>query len=76
MERAYISSDADFIPASEIKFDREEPLATVSITSGQLVAVLDRCRWNKSLAARQLGKSRRQLYRMLEKHGLRDGRLP
>jgi transcriptional regulator with GAF, ATPase, and Fis domain len=76
LERAYVSSEADLIRASEIRFDREEPRAKGNISSGQLVALLDRCRWNKSLAARQLGKSRRQLYRMLEKHGLRTGRLP
>jgi transcriptional regulator of acetoin/glycerol metabolism len=65
-----------FRAPAEIRFDREEPRAKDAISSEQLVALLDRCHWNKTLAARQLGKSRRQLYRMLEKHGLRTGRLP
>lgn len=74
LERAVVSSESDVIPASEIRFDQEGPRVEGSITSEQLVAVLDRCRWNKSRAAKELGRSRRQIYRLLERHGL-AGRL-
>ena len=38
----------------------------------ELVAALERCGWNKSAAARELGISRRTLYNWVKRYGLAD----
>lgn len=41
-----------------------------AISRRELIEALELCHWNKTKAARELGRSRRQLYRLLERHGL------
>ena len=45
---------------------------TTKITPEQLRKILENCRWNKTRATNRMGKSRRQFYRLLEKHKMSD----
>lgn len=74
LERACLLSDGDWITEDDIRLDDEmtAPGAERPATSDGLRQTLESCRWNKTKAAREWGKSRRQFYRLLEKHGLAD----
>jgi transcriptional regulator of acetoin/glycerol metabolism len=48
----------------------------MTVERDALLALLARCDWNISLAARRLGKSRRTLHRKLRKHGLSRDSIP
>lgn len=75
MERACLLSEGDSITERDIKlnqglshFKGEHP----GLSSDYLRHTLELCRWNKTRAAREVGKSRRQFYRLLEKHNMGD----
>jgi Transcriptional regulator containing PAS, AAA-type ATPase, and DNA-binding domains len=70
IERAFVSADSDTIGIDDIRFDPGDVRAKPG--PAQIKEALDRCRWRKTAAARDLGISRRQLYRLLEKSGLED----
>jgi transcriptional regulator with GAF, ATPase, and Fis domain len=72
IERALVFSEHDQIAEEDICFDLENVLTKTELTRGHLAQVLEQCRWNKSRAALILGKSRRQLYRLLEKYRMDD----
>jgi len=74
LDRAYIFSRKSRITALDIRLD-SEPLRSnrnIPLTSEQLITALENCRWNKTKTALEIGKSRRQLYRLLEKHKIAD----
>ena len=74
LDRAYIFSRKPRITALDIRLD-SEPLRSnrnIPLTSEQLITALENCRWNKTKTALEIGKSRRQLYRLLEKHKIAD----
>lgn len=48
------------------------PVELASVERSHLMSVLRDCKGNKAKAARTLGIHRRKLYRLLEKHGLKD----
>ena len=58
----------------DIKLDENPQVSNykATVNSDSLRETLEKCRWNKTKAAYVLGKSRRQLYRLLEKHRLDD----
>jgi transcriptional regulator with GAF, ATPase, and Fis domain len=72
IERALVFSEQDLIEEEDIRFDPENTSAEAGLTMGQLARTLEQCRWNKTRTARTLGKSRRQLYRLLEKYRMDD----
>jgi transcriptional regulator with PAS, ATPase and Fis domain len=74
IERACILSEGNIITDKEIRFNHEteEYKVNTDITPEKLRQVLENCRWNKTRAAVDIGKSRRQFYRLLEKHKLKD----
>jgi len=74
VERAYILSGKDEIEEESIELEGEEAALKEKIRPGsdQLRQILENCRWNKTKAALEMGKSRRQLYRLLEKHEMSD----
>jgi transcriptional regulator with GAF, ATPase, and Fis domain len=72
IERALVFSERDLVEADDIRFDSESSLAKGELTGGQLKRALEQCQWNKTRAARILGKSRRQLYRLLQKYQMED----
>jgi len=72
IERGYVLSEGDTIQADDIQLD-EESMAIApdrNPSKEDLSRVLQNCHWNKTKAAVELGKSRRQLYRLLEKYRL------
>jgi len=74
IERAFILSEREIITEKDIKFDSEILCSEKSsnITPEQLRITLEYCRWNKTKAPDKIGKSRRQLYRLLEKYRMID----
>ena len=74
VERACILSEGNTITAKDIKLDYDKICykKTTKITPEQLRKILENCRWNKTMAATRMGKSRRQFYRLLEKHKMSD----
>jgi len=74
IERALVFSESDTIletdfQIEEAEFSKKEDLED---RSDQLRQVLENCRWNKTRAASEIGKSRRQFYRILEKYQMAD----
>jgi transcriptional regulator with GAF, ATPase, and Fis domain len=74
IERAYILSGRSRITAIDINLDYELVNSGTSIFLGpeKLKMTLENCHWNKTRAALKVGKSRRHLYRLLEKHKMAD----
>lgn len=70
IERAILLSENDLIKAEDIQFDSDlfSENERKIITADDLKLVLEACRWNKSEAAKKIGKSRRHLYRLLQKY--------
>jgi len=71
LERSFVFSDHDLIRADDLRFDLEPGINLAESTPDVLARTLEQCHWNKTKAASKLGKSRRQLYRLLEKHDMR-----
>jgi two-component system response regulator AtoC len=71
LERSFVFSDHDLIRAEDLRFDLEPGINPPESTPSLLARTLEQCHWNKTRAASKLGKSRRQLYRLLEKHDMR-----
>lgn len=74
IERAYILSEGLRITDVEINLDYElvDSRTSVSLTPERLRMSLENCRWNKTKTATEVGRSRRHLYRLLEKHKMAD----
>ena len=74
LQRAVLLSDGNTINKSDIRIESEIGTSKrrIDISSEQLRSTLEKCRWNKTRAALEIGKSRRQLYRLLEKYHMRD----
>jgi transcriptional regulator with GAF, ATPase, and Fis domain len=74
IERAFVLSDGDIIRDHDLTLDDGDGTrgGGLDINAESLRNVLARCRWNKTKTANEIGKSRRQLYRLLEKYGLDD----
>ncbi|MGD2245086.1 MAG: sigma-54 dependent transcriptional regulator [Candidatus Aminicenantes bacterium] len=70
--RAALLKEGKIIRAEDIKFDQatDDYRKRTEITPRRLQEALERCRWNKTLAAQEIGKSRRQFYRLLKKFEL------
>ncbi len=68
--RALLLKNGETILAQDITFDNDSyPRGhRSSITPKRIQEALEHCRWNKTLAAKEVGKSRRQFYRLLEKY--------
>lgn len=74
IERACVFSEGEEITAGDIHLDDDLTLyeKNSEITPDKLRETLESCRWNKTRAAHQIGKSRRQFYRLLEKYRMFD----
>ncbi len=70
IERAFVSADSETIGVSDIRFDPGDARGRPG--PAEIREALDRCRWSKTAAARELGISRRQLYRLLDRSGAGD----
>jgi transcriptional regulator with PAS, ATPase and Fis domain len=74
IERAFVLCEDKIIKANDLRFEGEntEGNPMGGITPEILRRVLSTCHWNKTRAANEIGKSRRQLYRLIEKYGMDD----
>lgn len=75
IEGACVFSERNILSEKDIIFDFDYwPSSNkyLRITPNQLRKTLERCRWNKTKAATEIGKSRRQFYRLLEKYRMED----
>ena len=72
VERSMVLSELDAISTADIKFDPESCLAGKEALPRRITEALELCRWNKTKTAHSLGKSRRQLYRLLEKYQMNE----
>lgn len=74
VERAYIFSKKSRITALDIRLDSEleRSKRSIPLASEKLLMALENCRWNKTKTAMEVGRSRRQLYRLLEKNKMGD----
>jgi two-component system response regulator AtoC len=70
VERGFVFSEDDLIRPEDIRFDYEGDSSRTERTIHMLEKALEECRWNKTKAAMRIGKSRRQLYRLLKKYHL------
>ena len=70
--RAVLFKNGRTIFAQDISFDKTSHRweHRSSITPKRIQEALEHCRWNKTLAAREIGKSRRQFYRLLKKYNM------
>ncbi len=68
--RALLFKNGKTIFAKDIFFDNASNQYghRSGITPKRIQEALEHCRWNKTLAAKEIGKSRRQFYRLLEKY--------
>lgn len=74
IERAFVFAEGEMITERDIKFDQELPARRreQKMSPEELRSILEKCRWNKTKAACEIGKSRRQFYRLLEKYKMTD----
>jgi len=74
VERAYLLSEDGEIAETDIRFDYELTKGTADsgLCRERVRQILEQCRWNKTKAASELGTSRRQLYRLLEKYRMTE----
>jgi len=75
IEGACVLSERNILSEKDIIFDFDywpSSNKNLRITPNQLRKTLERCRWNKTKAATEIGKSRRQFYRLLEKYHMED----
>jgi DNA-binding NtrC family response regulator len=74
IERAFVLSESGQIQDADVQI--EEGLSSgkddLEGVPDQLRQILENCRWNKTKAALEIGKSRRQFYRILEKYQMSD----
>jgi len=76
IERACLLSEGDIIEERDIKFDYEQERSFSTqmgkISPEKLREKLEKYKWNKTRVADEVGLSRRQLYRLLNKYGMID----
>lgn len=74
IERAFVLSDSSQIQDTDLQIEEGfSPQKDVLLgIPEQLRQILGDCRWNKTRAASEIGKSRRQFYRILEKYQMSD----
>lgn len=74
IERAFILCEGEIIRDGDLRLEGEDCLLenTGQVTPESLRRALSSCRWNKTRTASEIGKSRRQLYRLLEKYRMDD----
>jgi len=70
VERAFVFSEHELIRADDIHLDQDNGLQGSLPMLSVLEETLWQCRWNKTQAASKFGKSRRQFYRLMDKHQL------
>ncbi len=69
IERAVLFADRGVIKPEHIRFESGE-IDRLSWKQSEILRTLESCRFNKTLAARKLGTSRRHLYRILKRYSL------
>ena len=74
IKRACFFSEKSILTERDIKLDHEFEgyEEGLNITPERLKRALESCRWNKTKAAIEIGKSRRHFYRLLEKYQMAD----
>ncbi len=75
IERACVLSEGNILKEEDIVFDfsfESTSERKLNVTPSELRKTLEKCRWNKTRAATEIGKSRRQFYRLLDKYQMRD----
>jgi two-component system, NtrC family, response regulator PilR len=74
IERAFVLCEDEIIGDEDLIFEGHSTSAANRgpVTPEVLRRTLAGCRWNKTKAAGEIGRSRRQLYRLLEKYRMDD----
>lgn len=74
LERAFLLSEEETISEEHIRLEDEieSPAEKDRFSAEKLRSILEECQWNKTKAAKQVGKSRRHFYRLLEKRGITE----
>jgi two-component system response regulator PilR (NtrC family) len=74
IERAFVLCEEEIIRDEDLIFEGYSwsPEKDSPVTPETLRRALANCRWNKTKAAGEIGRSRRQLYRLLEKYRMDD----
>ena len=74
IERAFILSEGEIIRDGDLTLEGEDWLLENAgqVTPEILRRALSSCHWNKTRTAYEIGKSRRQLYRLLDKYRMDD----
>jgi transcriptional regulator with PAS, ATPase and Fis domain len=74
IERAFVLCEEEIIRDEDLIFEGYSwsPEKDSPVTPEALRRTLASCRWNKTKAAGEIGRSRRQLYRLLEKYRMDD----
>jgi transcriptional regulator with PAS, ATPase and Fis domain len=74
IERAFVFSESNQIQETDLQIEEGAASGRENLEDApdQLRHVLENCRWNKTRAASEIGKSRRQFYRILEKYQMSD----
>jgi len=74
IERACIISEGSVLTERDVKIycGMSKSKRSTTITPELLRKTLEKCRWNKTKAAIEIGRSRRQFYRLLEKFKMID----
>ena len=74
IERAIVFSKGALMTEKDIWFDSDmnRRYKNSEINPQELRRILENCRWNKTRAAMEAGKSRRQFYRLLNKYQMKD----
>ncbi len=72
--RAMTSSTELLIYPEAIQFEETtcDSARSGAFSQRKIRAALDRCHWNKTIAAKEIGLSRRHFYRLLKKHSIMD----
>lgn len=70
VERSILYADRGLVKPENIRFEAGDFSAGGHRMRSDILRALESCRFNKTLAARKLGTSRRQLYRILKQYKL------
>jgi two-component system, NtrC family, response regulator AtoC len=68
VERAFVFSENELIRTQDIHLEQEGDSRSSVLPLSLVEETLQQCQWNKTRAAEKLGKSRRQLYRIMKKY--------
>ena len=72
IERSCFMAEGRHVLENEISLDGVPPEELDTISPRERRSILEQCRWNKTEAAIRIGKSRRHIYRLIERYEMHD----